>query len=88
MNPVLDFIINQIFGQGAIFISLIALVGLVLQKKSISEVIRGTFMTAIGYFVLTQGSSMIQGAVVDVGAAFSTIMNSPAPFAIEPIPLL
>ena len=36
MNPVLDFIINQIFGQGAIFISLIALVGLVLQKKSIS----------------------------------------------------
>ena len=81
MNPVLDFIINQIFGQGAIFISLIALVGLVLQKKSVSEVIRGTFMTAIGYFVLTQGSSMIQGAVVDVGNAFSAIMNSPAPGA-------
>ena len=29
---VLNFIINEIFGQGAIFISLIALVGLLLQK--------------------------------------------------------
>ncbi len=79
MNPILDFIINQIFGQGAIFISLIALVGLILQKKEVSEIVRGTFMTAIGYFVLTQGSSMIQGAVVDVGNAFSALMNSPAP---------
>ena len=78
MNPILDFIINQIFGQGAIFISLIALVGLILQKKDFSEIVRGTFMTAIGYFVLNQGSSMIQGAVVDVGNAFSKLMNSPA----------
>ena len=54
MNPILDFIINQVFGQGAIFISLIALVGLILQKKEVSEIVRGTFMTAIGYFVLTQ----------------------------------
>ena len=73
---ILDFIINQIFGQGAIFISLIAMVGLILQKKDVSEVIRGTFMTAIGYFVLTQGSSMIQVAVNDVSAAFTSLMPS------------
>lgn len=76
---ILDFIINQVFGQGAIFISLIAMVGLILQKKDVSEVIRGTFMTAIGYFVLTQGSSMIQVAVNDVSAAFTTLMPSAAP---------
>ena len=74
MNAVLDFIVNEIFGQGAIFISLIALVGLLLQKKSASEVIRGTFMTAIGYFVLNQGVSIVSGTVTDVGTAFSTIM--------------
>ena len=33
MQAVLDFIINQIFGQGAIFLALIACVGLLLQKK-------------------------------------------------------
>ena len=74
MNAVLDFIVKEIFGQGAIFISLIALVGLLLQKKSASEVIRGTFMTAIGYFVLNQGVSIVSGTVTDVGTAFSTIM--------------
>lgn len=79
MNAVLDFIVNEIFGQGAIFISLIALVGLLLQKKSAAEVIRGTFMTAIGYFVLNQGVSIVSGTVADVGTAFSTIMPKAVP---------
>lgn len=74
MNAVLDFIVNEIFGQGAIFISLIALIGLLLQKKPFSEVIRGTFMTAIGYFVLNTGVSFVSGAVADVSAAFTTMM--------------
>lgn len=74
MNAVLDFIVNEIFGQGAIFISLIALIGLLLQKKSVSEIIRGTFMTAIGYFVLNQGVGIVSGTVADVSTAFTTIM--------------
>lgn len=74
MKGVLDFIINEIFGQGAIFISLIALVGLVLQKKSFSEVVRGTFMTAIGYFVLSQGSGLVSATVSDISNAFCTFM--------------
>ena len=74
MNPILDFIVNEIFGQGAIFISLIALVGLLLQKKSVSEVVRGVFMTAIGYFVLNEGVGIVSGTVTDVGTAFSAMM--------------
>ena len=74
MNAVLDFIVNEIFGQGAIFLSLIALIGLLLQKKSASEVIRGTFMTAIGYFVLNTGVGFVSGAVTDISVAFTTMM--------------
>lgn len=74
MQAVLDFIINQIFGQGAIFISMIALIGLLLQKKPFSEVLRGVFMTAIGYFVLNQGVNIISGTVADVSTAFCTFM--------------
>ena len=41
---VLNFIIKEIFGQGAIFLALVAMVGLILQKKKPSEIVRGTLM--------------------------------------------
>lgn len=47
MEAVLNFVINEIFGQGAIFIALIACIGLILQKKPFSEIVRGTVMTAV-----------------------------------------
>ena len=74
---VLNFIINEVFGQGAIFLSLIALIGLLLQKKSFSEIVRGTMMTAIGFFILTQGTAIITGKSIDgLATAFNTIMPS------------
>ena len=72
---VLNFIINEIFGQGAIFISLIALIGLLLQKKPFTEVIRGTMMTAIGFFVLNTGTGLITGNSINgLAQAFNTMM--------------
>lgn len=76
---VLNFIVKEIFGQGAIFLAMIALIGLLLQKKPASEVIRGTFMTAIGYFVLNQGVSIVSGTVADVSTAFCTFMPQAVP---------
>lgn len=76
---VLNFIINEIFGQGAIFLALIAMVGLILQKKSFSEIVRGTLMTAIGFFVLTQGTGIITGKSIDgLATAFAKIMPAAA----------
>ncbi|MCL2827965.1 MAG: PTS ascorbate transporter subunit IIC [Oscillospiraceae bacterium] len=72
---VLDFIINEIFGQGAIFLALIALVGLLLQRKSFTEIVRGTLMTAIGFFVLMQGVGIIAGeSISGIAGAFSAVM--------------
>ncbi|HOJ00252.1 MAG TPA: PTS ascorbate transporter subunit IIC [Anaerolineaceae bacterium] len=74
---ILNFVINEIFGQGAIFLALIALIGLLLQKKSFSEIVRGTVMTAIGFFILTQGTGIITGKSIDgLATAFNTIMPS------------
>lgn len=74
---ILNFIINNIFGQGAIFLALIAMIGLILLKKSFSEVLRGTVMTAIGYFVLNTGTGLITGSSIDgITSAFSTMMGS------------
>lgn len=77
---VLNFIINEIFGQGAIFLALIACIGLIIQKKSASEVIRGTAMTAMGFFILSTGTGLITGNSIDgIATAFNTIM----PTAVE-----
>lgn len=72
---VFNFIINEIFGQGAIFLALIALIGLLLQKKSFTEVIRGTMMTAIGFFVLSTGTGIVTGSSINgLATAFNTIL--------------
>ena len=65
MEAVLNFIISEIFGQGAIFLALIACIGLILQKKSFSEIVRGTVMTAVGFFVLSTGTGLITGNSID-----------------------
>ena len=83
---VLNFIINEIFGQGSIFLALVAMVGLLLQKKSFSEVIRGTVMTAIGFFVLNTGTGLITGNSIDgIINAFNLLMpgNASAPASID-----
>ena len=77
---VLNFIINEIFGQGAIFLALIACIALIVQKKSASEVIRGTAMTAMGFFILSTGTGLITGNSIDgIATAFNTLMPSAVP---------
>jgi Uncharacterized protein conserved in bacteria len=76
---VFKFIINEIFGQGAIFLALIALAGLLLQKKPFTEVVRGTLMTAIGFFVLSTGTGIVTGNSIDgLAKAFNTMMPQAA----------
>ncbi|MBQ6493090.1 MAG: PTS ascorbate transporter subunit IIC [Erysipelotrichaceae bacterium] len=76
---ILNFIINEIFGQGAIFLALVAMIGLILQKKSASEVVRGTIMTAIGFFVLNTGTGLITGNSIDgIITTFNTLMPQQA----------
>lgn len=80
MEAVLNFIISEIFGQGAIFLALIACIGLILQKKSFSEIVRGTVMTAVGFFVLSTGTGLITGNSIDgISTAFNTVMPQAVP---------
>lgn len=77
---VLNFVINEIFGQGAIFIALIACLGLILQKKPFTEIVRGTAMTAIGFFILSTGTGLITGSSIDgISAAFNAVMPQAIP---------
>jgi len=67
---VIDFIIKNILTQAAITIALIAMLGLVLQRKSTGSVLTGTFKTLLGFQVLSAGSAIIVGSLTYFGKIF------------------
>lgn len=74
---VIDYLANNIFKQPSLFMGFIACIGLVLQKKDFSQVIKGTFKTIIGVIVLFIGVNLIGTAVAPLSAAFSTLYALP-----------
>lgn len=72
---VIDFIVN-ILSTPAILVGLLALLGLVLQKKPVEEVVMGTIKTIVGFLVLTAGSSYLQsGSLLAFGEIFNYAFN-------------
>lgn len=68
---IINFIIMNVLTQAAITIALIALVGLVLQKKSFGQIISGTFKTLLGFQILSAGSAIIVASLVYFGKIFT-----------------
>lgn len=56
----------------ALIVGLVAFIGLLLQKKSASEVISGTTKTILGFMIFNIGSGAISGVVTN----FSTLFNT------------
>lgn len=59
----------------AILVALIALLGLILQKKSASDTIKGTLKTLVGFLVLTGGAGIIVSSLTPFGAMFQHAFN-------------
>ena len=59
----MSFIIN-ILSTPAILVGLISLFGLILQKKPVEDVVKGTVKTIVGFLVLTAGSSFLQTGAI------------------------
>ncbi|ATA19833.1 PTS system ascorbate-specific IIC component [Gibbsiella quercinecans] len=55
----LQFIIKDVLGTPAILVGLFSLIGLLLQKKPISDVISGTLKTVMGFVILIAGANLI-----------------------------
>lgn len=67
---IIKWIIFNILYQNCVVISLIALVGLALQKKPLGEVISGTMKTMLGFLVLSAGSGVISNVLTYFGDVF------------------
>lgn len=69
---ILDVIMKDILGSPAILIGMFALIGLVIQKKDISDIISGTLKTIMGFVILGAGA----GVIVKSLAVFGTMFDS------------
>lgn len=68
---VVNFIIDNILTQASVTIALIAMLGLILQKKSAGQVTSGSLKTMLGFMVLSAGSSIIVGSLIYFGKIFT-----------------
>ncbi|MDJ1122365.1 PTS ascorbate transporter subunit IIC [Olsenella sp. YH-ols2217] len=75
MDAVLDFIVN-ILSTPAILVGLLSLLGLVLQKKPVEDVVSGTIKTIVGFLVLSAGAAFLQsGSLLAFGEVFNYAFN-------------
>ncbi len=70
----LNFLIG-IMETPAIILGLVALIGLILQKKSAGQVFSGATKTALGMLVLSAGSSLIVNEILPFVDLFSRVFN-------------
>ncbi len=68
---VLKAIVYDLLGSAAILVGLMALIGLILQKKAVSEIITGTLKTIVGFLIFTIGSGAVVTALDSFQALFS-----------------
>lgn len=66
MKVLLNFIVD-ILSNPAILVGVIALIGLLLQKKAATDIIRGTLKTMLGFVVLSGGAGVVVSALAPMG---------------------
>jgi len=56
MKGILMYLISNVLSEPAFLIGIVALLGLVVQKKKINEIIAGTVKTMVGFLLITTGA--------------------------------
>lgn len=69
MLAILNFI-QQVLSTPAIFVGLLALLGLLLQKENAQKCISGTIKTILGFIVLNAGAAVVQQSIIPFGDLF------------------
>jgi len=66
---------KDILGTPAILVGLFALFGLLLQRKSVADVVSGTLKTVMGFLILSAGATVITGSLDIFGKMFEKAFN-------------
>lgn len=68
-------LVMDILSQPAVLIALISLIGLILQKKPASDVIKGTTKSFLGFIVIAAGAGILVGSLEPFGKMFQEAFN-------------
>ncbi|MCC3237748.1 PTS ascorbate transporter subunit IIC, partial [Pediococcus acidilactici] len=71
MKAILNLFV-AIATQPAILVALIAMTGLLLQKKKATEVVQGTIKTFAGFLVLIGGSGILSNSLAPFASMFQS----------------
>ncbi len=66
----LKFLMNDVLSEPAVLVGLIALIGLVAQKKPVTECIKGTVKTIMGFVILGAGAGLVVSSLGDFATIF------------------
>ncbi len=69
-------IIQEILSTPAVLVALIALIGLLLQKKPAADTIRGTIKSFLGFIVLSAGADVIVTSLAPLGGMFQEAFHT------------
>ncbi|WP_354625661.1 PTS ascorbate transporter subunit IIC [Psychromonas sp. MME2] len=70
-----NFLMNDVLSEPAILVGLIALIGLIAQKKPVTECIKGTVKTIMGFVILGAGAGLVVSSLGDFSAIFQEAFN-------------
>lgn len=74
-QSILNFISTSILQNPPVLLGLIAMIGLIAQKKPFAEIIKGSFSAAFGMVILTEGVNMLTGVVSAINTAVQAKMG-------------
>ena len=66
----LKFLMNDVLSEPAVLVGLIALIGLLAQKKPTTECIKGTVKTIMGFVILGAGAGLVVNSLGDFATIF------------------
>lgn len=72
---ILNFISQSILQNPPVLLGLIAMIGLIVEKKPFAEIVKGTFSAAFGMVILTEGVNMLTGVISNINTAVQTKMG-------------
>ena len=72
---ILNLIITKIIGNPTVTLGLVALIGLLIQKKKGSDILLGTVKVMLGLAILMGGAGMITGALEPLTALIRKVLN-------------
>lgn len=68
----MSFITDYVLKNPPVLLGIISMIGLLIQRKSFSEIVKGTMTAAFGMVILTAGVNMLVGTIAPINAAVQT----------------